>query len=470
MKRLLRNVFSLVVLTIMILAIIEVFKLDVLPNKYLYLFIGGEIVLFILGCILYNLKNKLLIVLGIILYLISILGNIFGYYYLSKTNKYIHTSLKKEYYTEKTTYYLITSKNNSVNKIDDLNKDTTITYYKYSKSIDKALKILGDYKYKDTDTASWITSEIKNNNDGYLLLAKANYEYLFASTNIESNYKDEFKIIYEFEVEDKVLVNKNMKDSYNIYINGLDFTGVMRDYNLIVTINTKTKKIVLTSIPRDYYINVPAYNMKDTLMCLGSLDSEVSKEALEDLFNTKIDYSINLNTTSLVNVVDSVGGVTFCSDYDFYTTHPMVLDTYNDTGRKLHVTKGCREYNGIETLAIARERNAFPGRDRYRQKNCRQILLNITKKLASTTTLTNYTEVLSSFDGLYTTNMNDKVIKHLIKTYIDDPNFEIIEQSVDGTDGLGIGHLGAQESWIMEPDMNTVNEASKKINEVINEK
>ena len=66
--------------------------------------------------------------------------------------------------------------------------------------------------------------------------------------------------------------------------------------------------------------------------------------------------------------------------------------------------------------------------------------------------------------------MNDKVIKKLIKTYIDDPNFEIIEQNVDGTDGLGIGHLGAQESWIMEPDMNTVNEASKKINEVINEK
>ena len=469
-KKLLINIFSLIVFITVLLTIMEVVKLDVLPNKYLYLFIGLELIVFILGLVLYNLKKKVFVILGIIIYIISILGNIFGYYYLSKTNNYITTSFKKEYYTEKTIYYVITSKNNSVNKIDELSKDDNIIYYKYSKLIDKALKKLGNYKYQDTDNALWATTSIKDNN-GYFLIGKANYDYFFNSTNTDSNYKDNFKIIYEFEVTDKVLVNKKVKDSYNIYINGLDFTGVMRDYNLIVTVNTKTKKVVLTSIPRDYYVDVPQYNMKDTLMCLGSLDSEVSKEALENLFNTKIDYTINLNTTSLVNIVDSIGGVNFCSDYDFTTTHSLVLDTYNDsTGKKLHVTKGCREYNGIETLAIARERNAFPGRDRYRQKNCRQILINITKKLASTTTLSNYDEVLKSFDGLYTTDMNDKVIKQLIKTYINDPNFEIIEQSVDGTDGLGIGHLGTQESWIMNPDMNTVNPASDKINQVLKEK
>ena len=49
-------------------------------------------------------------------------------------------------------------------------------------------------------------------------------------------------------------------------------------------------------------------------------------------------------------------------------------------------------------------------------------------------------------------------------------NFEIMEQSVDGTDSTGIGHLGTQESWIMTPDMNTVNAASQKIKEVLNEK
>ena len=245
----------------------------------------------------------------------------------------------------------------------------------------------------------------------------------------------------------------------------------MRDYNLIATVNTKTKKVVLTSIPRDYYVDVPGYGMKDTLMCMGSLDPEVSKEALEKLFNTKIDYTVSLNTNSLVDVVDAVGRVEFCSDISFRTTHALVLNTYDDSkGRKLYVQKGCDTYNGIEILAIARERNAFPGRDRVRQKNCRQILINIMKKMASTTTLTNYSEIMESLDGLYTTDMNDKVIKKLVRTALENPNFEIIEQSVDGTDHEGIGHLGTSEAWIMEPDMNTVNAASKKINSVLKEK
>ena len=469
MKRLLKNIFSLIVLIIIVLTVIEVLKLDILPNKYLYLFIGLEVVLFIIGLLLYNSKKKVLLILGIILYLISIFGNIFGYYYLSKTNRYIHTSFKKEYYTINTTYYLVAVKSDSVNELKDLNKDSTIYYYKYSKSIDEALKKLGKYNYKDTDTAVGALTDISNNG-GYFLVAKANYDYFFGSTTAKILNKDDFKIIYEYDVEEKVLVNNKTPDSYNIYVNGLDFTGIMRDYNLIITINTKTRKVVLTSIPRDYYIDVPAYNMKDTLMCLGSLDSEVSRESLENLFNTKIDYTINLNTNSLVKVVDTIGGIEFCSEYDFTTSHAMVIDTYNDTtGKKLHVPKGCNTYNGIETLAIARERMAFPGRDRYRQKNCRQILINITKKLASTTTLTNYDEVLSSFDGLYTTDMNDKAIKKLIKSALEG-DYEIIEQSVDGLDGIGVGHLGTQESWIMNPYMDTVENASKQINSVLKEK
>ena len=352
--------------------------------------------------------------------------------------------------------------------IKELKESDTIEYYKYSRSIEKALKKLGNYNYVSSDAASKSMENVTNNNS-YFLIASVNYDYLMESTNLYS--RDNYKIIGEFNVKEEIKKNNTIKNVYNIYINGLDFTGIMRDYNLIATVNLNTHKIVLTSIPRDYYIDVPAYNMKDTLMCLGSLDSEVSKEALEKLFDIKIDYTVNFNTTSLVNIVDAVNGVDFCSDYDFTTTHALVTNTYDDTkGKKLHVNKGCKTYNGTEILAIARERNAFPGRDRYRQKNCRQILINIAQKLASATTLTNYTEVLNSFDGLYTTDMNDKTVKSLIKSALENKNFEVVEQSVDGTDGIGIGHLGTQESWIMNPDMNTVNAATTEIKKVLSGK
>lgn len=467
-KKLIKNILSIIVLIIVLFTTYEILKLNILPTKYLIPILVTEIVLYLLGLILYNLKKKALIIIGIIIYIISIIGNIFGYYYLSKTNKYISKNLEYKTYKVTTKYYVLASKNDNIDNIKNIDKEKKIEYYKYSRSINKALKSLGNYNFEASDTASK-SMEYVNNENGYFVIASANYDYLMDSTNLYS--RDNYKIIKEFEVSEKIKRNDEIKDTFNIYINGLDFTGIMRDYNLIATVNLKTKKVILTSIPRDYYIDVPAYNMKDTLMCLGSLDSEVSKEALEKLFNTKIDYTINLNTNSLVNIVDTLDGIDFCSDYEFTTTHALVTDTYNDsTGKKLHVTKGCKKYNGTEILTIVRERMALPGRDRYRQKNCRQILISIAKKIASTSSLKNYDEILKSFDGLYTTDMNDKVVKNLIKKVLEDPNFEIIEQSVDGTDSIGVGHLGTQEAWIMTPSMDTVNDASNKINKLLREK
>ncbi len=461
MKKLLKNIFSVIVLVVSILTVLEILKLNILPNKYLTILIVGESVLFLLGLLLYNLKNKFLIFLGILLFLISIIGNIVGYYYLSKMNKYIDNNFAVETYKVTTHYYIVASSNDSINNMDELNNSSKMQYYKYSRSIKKALKILGNnkYNYVPVDKGFEALLDVKNNHS-YFLIPNGSYNYLLESTKLLK--KEEFKIIYEFDVEEKFIKNNSIKDSYNVYINGLDYTGIMRDFNMIVTVNTKTHKVLLTSIPRDYYIDVPEYNMKDTLMCMGSLDSEVSKEALEKLFDTKIDYTVNVNANSVVQIVDVVGGIDFCSDYEF--------NTVTDSGKSFRVNKGCEHYDGDHVLGIARHRMTLPGRDRSRQENMRKIFINIVKKLASTTTLTNYTEVLNSFDGLYTTDMNKETITKLIKEGLEDTNFEIIEQSVDGTDGIGIGHLGTQESWIMTPDMNTVNKASKQIKEVLNEK
>lgn len=468
-KKLLKNIFSIIVLIVTILITITIFKLNILPNEYFKLFMFIEALLYLIGFILYNMKHLFFIIIGIIIYLLSITGNLFGYYYLSKANKYIDNNFSQETYSIYTKYVVVANAHNNIDSFNNIDKENnTIIYYKYARSIDNALGILGNYNYIATDQGADALIDILTNQNNFFLVPKSSYEYLLESSN--SLHKEEYKIIHEFDVEEKIKKNNSVQDSYNIYINGLDYTGIMRDYNLIATINTKTKKVVLTSIPRDYYIDVPAYNMKDTLMCMGSLDSQVSKEALEKLFNIKIDYTINFNTSSLVTIVDAIGGVDFCSEFDFYTYHDTTLGSYDDKGKKIHVVKGCKTYNGSEILAIARERVALPGRDRYRQKNCRQILINIVKKLASTTTLTNYNSVLESFNGLYTTDMNKTVITNLIKAGIEDINFEIIEQSVDGSDSIGVGHLGTSEAWIMTPDMNTVNKASQKINEILNGK
>ena len=140
MKKILKNIFSVIVLVITILTIVEVLKLNVLPNKYLIPFLVGEVVLFLLGLLLYNLKHKFLIFLGILLYIVSIAGNIFGYYYLNKTNRYIEDNFSVETYKVNTHYYVITGNINPVNDVSELDSEQSIQYNKNSISVNSAMK------------------------------------------------------------------------------------------------------------------------------------------------------------------------------------------------------------------------------------------------------------------------------------------------------------------------------------------
>lgn len=466
-KNLLKNIPSMISIITFIILLITIVKINILSTKYFAIFIILEVIINLLGILLVNLKRKVFLILGIVVLLIISFINIFAFYYIDKTNSFIDKGFTS-YTTVSTEYLVLTSSKNTNNDISNINKP--IYYYKYSKSIDLALKRLKKYDFTATDSISSVLSTIDTDSNNYLLISKANYDYLMDSSILYN--KDNYKIIYEFKVSYKEKKNTNIKKSYTVYLNGVDFTGVMRDFNMLVTVNTQSKQIVLTSILRGYYIDVPEYGIKDTLMCLGSLDSDVSKSSLEKLFDIDIDYTFNINTNSLVNIVDTLGGVEFCSDYPFTTTHVLTTTTYDDSkGTKLNVVKGCKTYNGKEILAISRERLNLKNNERGRIENSRKILLSIGRKTLSGSTLTNYSEILNSYSNLYTTDMNKKVITNLFKSLIENYNdYEIIEQYADGTDGTGMGHLGTQEVGVTIPDMDQVNKVSSKIKEVLNNK
>ena len=468
LKRVLYNIPSMIYLLVLVITMVAIIYFGVLPTKYLTLLVIAELVFYILSVILYNLKNKVLKIIGIILLIIGILSNCIAYYYISNTNSYLTKNFEVESYKVKTTYYLIGSNSNTYTSLDDLKQDDKVYYYKFSQSVNKALeKVKYNKPIETIELYGAITSIYSENS--MLLVSKADFDYLMDATSELS--RENYKIICEFEVVEYFKINNDLPESYNVYINGLDFSGNRRDFNMIATINTKTHKVVLTSIPRDYYMYVPALGMNDSLTGLGLVDSQVAKEALENLFDIKIDYTLNLYTESLVKVVDTIGGVEYCSDKDFYTTHDLTIGSYADKGEKLLVKNGCHTYNGIEILTIARERVNISNRgDRGRMDTDRQIIVNILKKLATVDTIKNYKAVLNSLDGTYTSNINKRTIIDLIKESIDNPKYEIIEQSVDGKDTIAPCRQGTGMLWALEPNMDTVNNASNKIKEVINEK
>lgn len=460
--KILKNILSIVLVLITVIFLISLKNLNVLPDKYFNLVLIAEIVIMLLGIVLYNLKNKAVSIIGIILMILLLVANSFGIYYVNTTKKFIKKGFSDTIKTSKE-YYVITSKNNS----SKLSHGSKVNYYKYSENIDEAEKKLGNYNYTEiTDLYTKMTEILLSNE--YILVDKNNYKSAFEIVNTLK--EDNYKIVKKIKIEKEEKKNNEVVDSYNIYIGGRDFTGSLMDFNMLLTVNNNSKKVLVTSIPRDYYMNVHGYGMKDSLEFMGLLGDGVNERSLEDLLGIKINYSAHIYTQNLVDVVDKIGGVEFCSDRAFTTTHALVVNTYNDSkGKKLYIKKGCQTLNGIEALTVSRERLAV-GSDRQRQANCRQLALNIAKKVISTSTLSNYSSVLNSFNGLYTTDMNEKVATNLLKNIISNGGYTVEEQSLDGSDSSGMIRLGTVRNYIMQPYAESVTNNASKINEVLNEK
>lgn len=238
---------------------------------------------------------------------------------------------------------------------------------------------------------------------------------------------------------------------------------------MIATVNMNTHKILLTSIPRDYYIPVSGTNgIRDNLSFIGVNDIDTRIKSIENYFGINFDYYLKINTNSLVGIVDAVGGIEYCSDESFTTTHAVILNSYDDSkGKKLNIKKGCQHLNGIQTLTVARERNAFVGRDRQRQKNCQAIIVDIFEQLKSANTLANYNNILNSLGDLYETSLSREIIENIMKDTINGANWTFENQSVDGNDGQDLVHLNSMKGWVMYPIDDTVANAKAKINEIL---
>lgn len=467
----LSNTLSLISVLLNVYLLNLILQLDMIPAKCILILVGIIYVFNILFIVFTKKKKKKLRVIGYILLIIMVLLNITVDFYLGSTNKFLNNAFDNATNINEVNYYVVTSKSANYKSINALDKKD-LYYYSSEININKALKKLNtkvEFNKSSYDDLSNMFSDLKAKKVDFVLVSKTYYELI---TALDDNYsKDNYKVLYKFKLSEKMSIAKTEEsDSFNIFIGGRDFTNTNMDFNMIVTINRKTHEILFTSIPRDYYIEVDGYNgKKDTLSYMGALGITTNMKSIEKLFNIKIDYYLSIKTTSLVRLVDEVGGINYCSDDEYTTTHAMILDSYDDTkGKKLFVKKGCQHLNGIQTLTVARERKKLQGGDRQRQKNCQAIIIDIFEQLVSTNTLVNYNNILNSVSDLYETTIPKNVMTSIVKdTVSNGNNWKFETQSVNGYDTHDYVHMTNLKDWVTYPDMITVENAITKINEVL---
>ena len=459
-----RIILYIINLLLSILFFIQILRLDILPLKYLIVIVISVLILLLFSLLLIYSKKKGIRIFGYILLSLCIIGNILGVYHIKKIDSYINKSFNVVK-TEKIKYYVVALSNNNLKK---KNITGDLGYYEKSVNVNKAIDHL-DNKYKidnvNFENLNNLFDKLDNNEIKFITIEKSNFNIVM---ELDKNRKEEnYNVIDEFYVTKKLKGNSKQRDKeFNIYVGGTDYVGLM-DFNTIITVNTKTHKILLTSIPRDYYVDVAGYNYKNKLSFITE-GIDVSKETIANVFDIDIDYYVKIDADSVVKLIDEIGGIDYCSDYAYSGSYFYYQNGVQKSGT-YYIKKGCQHLNGYNTIAASRTRNAFNGRDRVRQQNMQKIMVAIFKKMVSPEMIGNTHDVLVALDNSYETDIPDKIIRSVIKDTINNGNRWTVEtQSVDGTDGQDVVHrFDNIVDWVVYPNVDTVKDATAKINKTL---
>lgn len=300
--------------------------------------------------------------------------------------------------------------------------------------------------------------------DGTVEAAVYNEAFTDVIEETIEGYSDQVRILYQYGIETQLETEEtSVREPFNVYISGIDVAGSITtnsrsDVNIIMTVNPNTKEILLTTTPRDYYVELPGVSggQKDKLTHAGIYGVDVSMATLEQLYDTNISYYARVNFTSLVKIVDALGGVDVESEYDF------TIGEYS-------FNEGTNHLNGEEALAFSRARKNFASGDRQRGKNQEAVLTAILKKAMSPAILKNANEIIASVSDSVETNMTKDEMTEFINMQLEDPTMYSIEsQAADGTGSTQKCYSsGDSLLYVMYPDETLLGQLKQKMQDVL---
>lgn len=456
--------------------IIFVVKLGALPTLYLGIIVAVLAIL----CLLMFLfmkpskkegKGKIREAVGKIVSLLLSIVLIIGTLYIAQGDSTLSSITGAN--TQTTRFSVLVLNNSPYEKLSDIAGETVEVCDMYDNAVyfDEAVDALE--KEESSLEISSIDDYLKLANDLYTEKVKAifvNEAYNGVFEETYSTFSSDVRVIWSYDIEEKIEdISKDAnvtKDVFTIYISGIDTTGKVStvsrsDVNMLVTVNPKTKDILMTSIPRDYYVTLANKGKKDKLTHAGLGGVENSVKTIENFMDIDINYYARVNFTSLIKMVDALGGIEVYSDKTFVPY----------TNNSITIKKGTNYMNGEMALAFARERYAYSSGDNHRVQNQQDVLKGMLKKAMSPAIITNYSSILKSIDGSFETNMSSSDITDLIQMQLGDMaswNIHQVSLTGSGKSMTGGAYMPNNKLYYMIPNQDSIDKCSSVIKKMMN--
>lgn len=457
----------------------QLIKINVLPTKLLFLitiiFVLLDAIFALLLC--YYTRAVVSKIICVVITLVLIFGSCMGGYYISKTGSLLTNITNVTKHAKNTVSVVVKQSSDIKNKsqLNGLSVGTLRTIGTQGSS--KALKELSKdgivMNQSEYDSLSAMLEAFYNGEVDSIIINESSRSQILdmeSYADFDNNTRVVYQTSYKVENTDKAnAVSDITSKPFNVLISGSDTRGGFdengrSDVIMVATINPKTSTILLTSIPRDFYVTT-ACDAADGCM-QGALDkithtgihgTNTTKRTVEQLLGIEINYTFKVGFDTVTDLVDALGGVDV-----------TVAPGYAYSNSAITIHEGVNHLNGTQALEYARERYAYTEGDRQRTKNQQQVLMGIVNEATKPSVITKYASIMDAMADTFSTTMSNEEISDLIKYQINNnPKWKMEQYMVDGTgDTLMCAELGDAAS-VMVPDQSTVKLAKDKINAVL---
>lgn len=318
--------------------------------------------------------------------------------------------------SESETVMIVAKKESTLTEASDF-KDKKIAFV----SSDKDTNEFAQEMLKEKQKAGYVNTEYQTYKEAYDALQKDQVDMMvytaYAKQRMEEEEIDSWshvKVLLQKNREMKAVESKTVditKDPFNVLISGVDLTshGINEkgssDVNIILSVNPKTKKMIMQTIPRDTWAPLTCRNGNHTKLtyagAYGGIECSIS--TIEEMYDIEINYYAKINFKGVIDLVDALGGITVNSDVSFCESHP--LDGYET--RNYCYYAGENAINGVEALMFSRIRKVFADGDIERGRHQMEVVNSVIRKFQEEPTLDHINGLLGAVQKNFTTNLNE---------------------------------------------------------------
>lgn len=448
------------------------FKYNILPGKFrilLLIIVAIIILLFIYFLFTQKKSQTFLKIISILLIISSILQGVFISYAKKSINTVEKINQKIELNSNEMSFVVL--KDSNIKSLEEIGEKEIATAE--TSDEDSTMKTLHEYKIKYSkklktkDYGDYLNAaksildgdyQVMLLNEGYRPLLEESIEEFSSKTRVlesvvvtnKSNQKDENKAVGE-------------QESFNVYISGIDTYGNLStvsrsDVNMIVSVNPKTKNILITTIPRDTYLAIGGdNNKKDKLTHAGLFGVDTSKKSLEKFLDISINYYGKVNFTTLTDLIDVIGGITVNNPVNFNTSD----GTYS-------FPKGQIEMDGAKALAYSRERYNLSEGDFDRGKNQTRVMEGIIKRMLRPEMLLKFNQTADIILKSVNTDVPYSKMIEMVNDQLDNGgDWKIQTQALKGRGAANLKSYLMPNSklYMMKADENSIKVVHQKIEE-----